>query len=100
MESNQELTNHIETKAKPTREELRKKLLQKTKTQQLQRQSTDAQRTFLEKAKIPENMMDKALQVLKTKSNPQMLNMMTQMASLQQSIQPSSQMKSPTVDLK
>jgi hypothetical protein len=82
-----------------SKEELRKKLRQKTNTQKLQRQSTEAQRTFLEKAKIPENMMDKALQALKS-TNPQMVNMMTQMASLQQSIQPTSQMKPPQVDLK
>jgi ribosomal protein L16 Arg81 hydroxylase len=82
----------------PSKEDLSKKLRQKMKTQRLQRQSNDVQRSFLEKAKVPENMMDKALQALKQKTpHAGMLQqMITQMAALQSQVAP--QMRPPTVD--
>ena len=82
----------------PSKEELSKKLRQKMKTQRLQRQSNDVQRSFLEKAKVPENMMDKALQALKqnTPHAGMLQQMLTQMASLQSQVAP--QMRPPAVD--
>lgn len=101
QETNQEKKQEPTSNDSPDKEDLSKKLRQKLKTQRLQRQSSDSQRTFLEKAKVPENMMDKAMSMLKQKTpNAALLqNMMSQLGALQSTTGQDSKMKAPNLDM-
>jgi hypothetical protein len=102
MDSTQEQIStaaaNTSTSSTTSKEALSKKLRMKMKTQQMQRNNKDAQRSLLKEANVPENLMDNAMNALRqTKSNPYtnvLQNMLTQLSSLPKQ----KKMKAPTVD--
>jgi len=81
-----------------TKEDLSKKLRQKMKTQRMQRNTKDAQRAILKDANVPENMMDKAMNILQQKNSNPYSNILQTMMSQLSSMPKQKKMKAPTVD--
>lgn len=71
---------------------LREKLREKVRGQKLKRSNEEQQRSFLEKKKVPTEMMDSYINALKNPKAPNIVSLLEQMSSIlpqqQQAMQP------------
>ena len=67
-------------------DELKKKLREKVNQSKLKRSTTDSKRSFLEKAKVPENMMEQCMKAMNHTTGANVLQMMNQLQKLKPTI--------------
>lgn len=82
-----------------SKDDLKDRLRQKMKTQKMQRNNNNAQRSILKQANIPENLMDNAMNALRQKNTNPLTNALQTMMSQLATMPKEKKMKAPNVEL-
>lgn len=79
----------------PSEDSARSKLKQKMKAERLKRSSADAQRSFLEKKKVPNELIDTCMNQLKHKANPTIQNVQMLLNTIQTLVKKDTKQETP-----